>query len=190
MGFDKYQHFKPYVLTFEEFFAAYNNLMNSYEITLINFSASEYVYNLNVKTVCKMLKEYRFSVDSSYREELNVNKKLRYYGIQIYDILLNNLHKLSDHRISYIIYEHKKIMVARIDYFKEKGLLYSVDYLRLHNKSKEIEELSARLILICIKYQISKQDKIIISIGEIIKEIKEKDINFIDDFIETLEAIK
>lgn len=190
MGFDKYQHFKPYMLTFEEFFAAYNNLMNSYEITLINFSASEYAYNLNVKTVCKMLKEYRFSVDSSCREELNVNKKLRYYGIQIYDILLNNLYKLSDHRISYIIYEHKKIMVARIDYFKDKGLLYSVDYLRLHNKSKEIEELSSKLILICIKYQISKQDKLLNNIGQIIKNIKEKDIDFIDDFIETLEAIK
>ncbi len=190
MGFDRYQHFKPYVLTFEEFYAAYDNLINSYEIALMSFSASEYVYDLDVKIVCKMLREYRFSIDSSYREELNVNKGLRFYGIQIYDILLNNLYKLSDQRISYIIYEHKKIMVARIDYFKCKGLFQNTDYIRLHHKSKELEKISLELMMICIKYQISGKEELLNKIEALIKCMKEKDINFIDDFIQTLEIIE
>lgn len=187
MGYDKHQHYVPFELTYDIFIKAYAKITKVYKILISEYTIPEFYYRFDVNLMIKMLNEYKSNVDSSYREEFNINGNLRFFGIQIYDICLSNIQKMRDQRISYIINEHKKIMVSRIKYLKGKGVLNNSDYMRLHEMSVELEKLSSKLILFCVKYRIKADDKMLSAISEYIAILKKKDMIFIEEFIRTLD---
>lgn len=187
VGFDKNQYFSAYELSFEIFKEAYHKLSRYYEVRLMRFEVQPFVYSLDKELICKMFREYRDGVDSSYRNELNINQPIRCYGMKIYDVLLRNLAKLCDKRIAYIIHEHKQIMVNRVEFFCERGLIDNTDYSKLIELAKKIEELSQTLLLLCIKMQKTERDGLLGKLERKVAELKECDYMFIETIIKALD---
>lgn len=186
MGFNKEQKFVPFSLSFDVFEQAYKTLLTHHEIRLMKFEVQMHIYELNPVVITRVFTEYLNSTDSSYREDLRINQSSRIFGISIYDAILNNAERLSDKRIAYSIYEHKKIMTLRMDYFHLRGLFSDKDYEELHSMATALENESNKLLFMCIKYKISSSETVLEKIRQKVEQIKQNDIVFTKRVIELL----
>ncbi|GEM_PF-1698142 len=187
VGFDKTQHFTTYELSIEMFREAYEKLSKSYELKLMRFEVQPFQYSLDKGLICRMFKEYRDGIDSSHREELNINQPIRCYGMNIYNVLLQNLSGLRDKGIAYILYEHKKNMKNRVEYLYERGCFNKTDYTSLVKMATKLEQLSQILLLLCIKFRIKKNEELLVKIEKKIIELQQVDTLFVEAMIKSLE---
>lgn len=187
-GFNRHQHFIFEAISFEVFREAYQHLIGSYDWKLMKYEVQYYEYALDKKLVIKQLTEYRDGINSSYREELKINQKIRIFGTKIYEALRNHIEHVQDVRVPYIIYEHKTIMTKRIQYFCECGLLKQEDAEALLIQSKRLERMAYRLILFGIKDSVKENGEVTDKIKALIDENCHADREFVDELIRKLEG--
>lgn len=186
-GFNAHQHFTFEAISFEVFREAYQHLIGSYDWKLMKYEVQYYEYALDKDLVIKQLTEYRDGIDSSYREELKINQKIRIFGTRIYEALRNHIEHVQDVRVPYIIYEHKMIMTKRIQYFHERGLLNHEDAEALLIQSKKLERMAYKLLLLGIKDNAKTDGEDTDKIKALIDEICRTDCEFVDELIQKLE---
>ncbi len=186
-GFNAHQHFTFEAISFEVFRKAYQHLFGSYDWKLMKYEVQYYEYALDKNLVIKQLTEYRDGIDSSYREELKINQKIRIFGTRIYEALRNHIEHVQDVRVPYIIYEHKTIMTKRIQYFRGRRLLNHEDAEVLLIKSKKLERMTYKLLLLGIKYNAKTDAEDTYKIRALIDEICQTDCEFVDELIQKLE---
>ena len=186
-GYNELQQFSYETISIDEFKAAYLNTMETHDWKAMRYDVQFYEYALKKDLIIKMLKEYRDGTDSSYREELKINQKIRAFGMNIYQILKDNIENAKDKRVTYIIYEHKKIMSERIRYLHERGLLSDQDADILLSQSLALEALAHKLLLLGMKYLMDPKEKNAEKIRKLIDAIQQTETVFIDDFIQKLE---
>lgn len=186
-GYNELQQFSFETISIEAFKNAYLNTIEAHDWKVMKYDVQFYEYALKKDLIIKMLKEYRDGTDSSYHEELKINQRIRVFGMNIYQILQDNIENAKDKRVTYIIHEHKKIMSERIRYLRERDLLSDPDADMLLAQSLALEALTQKLLLLGMKYLMDPKEKNEEKIRGLIDTIRLTETDFIDDFIQKLE---
>lgn len=176
MSFNMNQIFEPYVISYEDFFNAYQNVNDNVDIELLKYKIPNEPYKFSVDLLKTMLSEYLNGVNSSYRENLAKNIDDRVYGIKIYDVLLNNLDKLKDKKIIYLFYEHKLIMRKRLSFLNSVEIIPDDQYERIELDANSICSSVEKLLMYCLKYSLSNNKNLLIKIYDIIDIIRSDEI--------------
>lgn len=188
-GYDKYQILKAYTLSFEEFNTCYQNNHFQHEIIAIKADVPEFNFYIDKKEIVQFLEEYLYGINSATRDYLAESDKgdmYRVYGLDIYDILFDNASSLRDSRITYILYEHKTLMMMRIEYFEKIGWLKNSEYQKIRQELKILKDTTYDLLLICMKYNLRRNEKILEGIKQKVKSIKDLDKRFTMKLVELL----
>lgn len=123
------------VFTFEMKFKALYQSLKKDELHFIlgRINLNSCMYQINTFTIKKHLEEYL----AGYNCEMDVSdftvaQSEMAYGINVMKHILANEDELflfcSDTRLSYVIYEHKRIMLERIIYLRANGFLQCNEY--------------------------------------------------------------
>lgn len=177
-GFDKMQNYHLYSISAETFVKAFVYADDKHDILFMRYQPDCYTYSLNIDIIVRQLKEYLKSDSSFYREDLRINQSVRVYGLSIYDTLIKYKTKFRDKRLAYILYEHKLIMCMRVEYFFERQVIYEKDFMKLKEMISELVKLSHHLLMISIRYNLTKSDETLSEIEKELAMIKEKDLKF------------
>ena len=186
MGFNKNQTFEPYSLSYNDFSLAYKNVFCNKDLVMLSFKIPDLAYTLDTKRIVDFLNEYLLGINSTYRETLMYDEMNWVFGIKVYDVMVDNVTKLKDKKISYLLSEHKSIMKERVRYLYSRNKLNRIDFEELFEMAANIEELSQILLMMCIKFKKSSKEKYGDKITAHILKMKEEDRCFIEKFIEKL----
>lgn len=120
------------MIAYADFERAFKAISNDGDIIYrIKYAPSDQTFEFNKNILKEKLQEYMEGIDSSEAFATTVPLQEGIYGIKVYDVLINTERGkyllLQDKRISYVLYEHNKIMKDRIDYLISKKII-SDDY--------------------------------------------------------------
>ncbi len=186
MGFNKNQKFEPYALSYNDFSLAYKNVFCNKDLVMLSYKIPDLACTLDIKRIVTFLNEYLLGTNSTYRETLMYDEMNWVFGIKVYDVMINNVKKLRDKKIPYLISEHKKIMKERVRYLYNCNILTKVDFEELFEMATNVEELSQVLLMLCIKFKMTSKEKYEEKIATHILKLKEADKIFVERLIETL----
>ena len=160
------------------------------------------VYTYDLDRVKKMLSDYVYHVDNRTKLECYLDLstdsflvgKLRYhknfvFGINIYDGIKEYINYLFffntdlDTRLFYTLYEHKLCMVKRFNLIAKFTQIDMSDTLSRYQEMLKHSQLILRL---GIKYEITKEKKLLLKMSELIDEIVEKEVNCLINVITTV----
>ncbi|MBY9080746.1 hypothetical protein KIH86_13595 [Paenibacillus sp. HN-1] len=163
-AYDKNLHYTYGECSFDELREAYNhNPLHLYDdnnyIYLMKYNSTSKRYELDLNAMIQQLKEFLNSSPTTerYNEFFNSQEKL-YFGMDIYEPLIMHLYAIHQNNWDwnivkpvYLLWEHKKLMVDRIQYLIQKNILPDhVAYLELFRKL--VDEYSVLQILF-LKYK-------------------------------------
>lgn len=115
------------------------------------------------------------------------------WGINVYDKMINYLlnkdwgNKRINIAIFHGFWEHKKIMLHRIYYLGDKGLLKN--YEKHISFYREICEKSMALRLLCFKYFFSSKETTVLKMIKLLEEIRSKEIVTFDRILYDIKRI-
>lgn len=177
LGFNERTIFGQYEVGFAELLKAYENCHRSdswehipYQkfIYLLQYN-KHYEYPFDCKLVIQSLKEYLSGYNSSNHfralkpPTIAPEQGIYSYGTIFYKLFdeylrykVGELNEQMIVRYSHTLWEHKKIMLQRIQYLGEKGLLSQ--QAALYGDFEKVERKALILLNACVKYQ-RKSDK-------------------------------
>ena len=148
---------------------------NEYGITLLRFNENVR-FNPNPKHICEQLVEYYNGENSARHFLWFTDEKLQYnFGMDIYESIISwlALHKNGEHidiRVFYGLWDHKKIMIQRIDYLIQiKAIPNNGSIISQFN---QVEKLSNTIRTVALKYNLSHKENSIISLIRLIEELR------------------
>lgn len=145
------------------------------------------------KLLIDYLKEYINSENSSYKyRALSHFKTEKCFGISLYDYYSSEYTDdfIFDYRISYILYEHKLIMVDRLKFLYERNYLTNKEYKELTKVFNVLLEKSEMIKNLIIKYKILPNEKTKKSIINNLIEMKSIEAPIIRELIKFLSGRK
>lgn len=173
LGYSNHGLYEAMTITFEQYFNAV--LHTKYENVIVNFLKINLDNNFcfNSEKTMVLLKDYLHSSDSVY----GYDGQEFCFGINAVRRLCDYIDNLGDHgidlRFFYFLWEHKKLMLSRIEFLMNKGLISSnvnkcEKYYHIINQTKV-------LLNLCIKYNISNSKEILQRIKAHICEVADKE---------------
>ena len=137
-------------------------------------------YQLDIKHIAVLLKEYMEGKNSSEKFGYIAETDSGIFGHRIYDEIINNERAkqlfLKDVRIPFLIKEHKDCMLFRIRYLHECGVIREDNYAFLLKTMIDIAELSGIILGLVLKNRVTDneecQNRILRYLGEL--SVKEK----------------
>lgn len=196
-GYNSNVIFGEYEVDFEEFLLAFNNCdktKNREYLCLLSYN-EEHNYHFDLNLVIRSLKELRFSLNSSYHYRSMSTPSNWIFGLSIYDHIIKYLdNQISvlkeriDFRIFHTMWEHKSVMLSRLDYLKKHHYLEDAD--ELIKIYSEIESDSIILRNMAMMYNINENPTIITSIIEKMTMIKSVEEDALSDLITQLESVE
>jgi len=196
-GFGTHYMYKASEVSFEEFNLAFNNAVSKKNLISLlkkveDFNKYKYdfrigKYDFDIKLVVEMLSDYLYSRNSTERLGIYRNPDDDFFGMKIYEYLKMYLERLLDNKVRFdikpihILWEHKKCMLLRIKYMREKGFLNSssVAYEGYMKIEKEVLMLRNAIL----KYQLSGSKDIIEKIIPSIRDIAAEENRVLEDLI-------
>ncbi len=161
-------------------------------IELISYR-DKYGYNFDIDLLKCDLHDYLHSQNSrkiGWARSDQFWKNECIYGIGIYDILVNYLennirkNEQYDMRPFHVLWEHKKMMVLRLEFLLDQN--YIIESSGLVEEYKHIEELSLIIRNLWIKSSITKNGKILNDILYKLDELRKLEFTCIQRIIENL----
>ncbi|EEC58712.1 hypothetical protein BACPEC_00231 [[Bacteroides] pectinophilus ATCC 43243] len=103
-------------------------------------------------------------------------------GIKIYDCMIKMVKKMKednelDYRMFHALYEHKSIMVKRVEELMNQGLISSDEV--LVSEAEEMEKISDICRMMVLKYNILPRDDMLEELERNLLELKDKEIIFL-----------
>ncbi|MEK4250358.1 hypothetical protein [Paenibacillus sp. FSL W7-1287] len=161
------------------------------QVTLIK-PHNHYSYNFNLSLVKQQLSDYMYAIDSFSCFNINRNVEPNIvHGVEVYDYLIVNLPiRPIDLRPLHLIYEHKKMMLLRLEYFRKNELISEDLFEFLFAEYKSLEKLSLVSRNLQLKNAISPSSKNMDKIINNLKMIKCRELELIPVLINGLCQIK
>lgn len=180
--------------TYGELKEAYNNDFVKTKPSYLNHNIYSYKlkrecdYEYHVENILYWIKQYiNGDVPEYWRGYNNSNRDNIAWGMNYYDVLIQNLLCLEDHLIDVRFYcllrDHKKIMIERLR-FLENNAFHMKDYINLYG---EIYSDMSIIVNLVIKYNIIKKISLIDKITEKLTSIKNKERSALEKIINYLE---
>lgn len=187
-GYDKRQKLSSYELTFEEFEKIFEKNIFAHEVMFMKYYVQPREYSLDKDIIRKQIREYLEGIDPTYREDLVISKSHRVFGVKIYDVILNNIDKLRDRRISYILLEHKEIMEYRLNYYQQRCLITNNEKKILLTMLKNEVKLCHNLMYFSLIYRKRSDTGLRNKLIELVEKIRQADIEFMQKLLEMLQV--
>lgn len=165
LGYDTnyaYSHTTITPKQLEEAFYKYEIIdTNQDSIILMGMKSFEKPMSANMDLLCKELNEYITNTNTYCPEvALYSYTKKFYFGFNVYDIIREFVqkpdYKLENYPLFYMIYEHKRNFVFRMQYIMEE---YGIDLTKQINAYNNIEKKSKYLLNLFLKYMVSNTPK-------------------------------
>lgn len=125
-------------------------------LKVIAYHQDAYFYVFDRDYVRVMLEEYRTGTNSKIHMQHLSPKDNRIYGLKIYEELAKdegiNL-MISDRRIAHVLWEHKKLMIERIEYLVYRKEISRKQGNELVDHFTQIEKLVYNMKNLLLKYQ-------------------------------------
>jgi hypothetical protein len=177
MGFNKLGKPELSEISYDIFNVAYNTSYTYANIYMLKYVPDFSMYKLNTHEIISSIDEYIHGCNTSIRFGNLFMPLNNTFGLQVYDELMKNDRNIDifihDVRISYLLFEHKKIMRDRISYLAKRGLInldHSTDILCLMENIYSKSELITNLV---IKYSINHDENIKNRITILMNDVKE-----------------
>lgn len=157
--FDKNRQFTVQEVTFEQFEQAYlsqgkstQSLINSIKrLAPIDYESSKYGsgvgrFDFDLQLIIDVLSDYLEGRNSTERLRIQQQPVEGYFGVEVYPYLQKFITRVIEGELNFdvrqlhILWEHKKMMVARIEYLKELGYLH--EETPLLEEAKRLEKRS------------------------------------------------
>jgi hypothetical protein len=187
-GFNTQNEFAYEKLSFDDFEKAFLN-NNSTMVDLDNGGTNCLRFFKTIEGIecdfdpillAQLLEDYLNSADTTEKFRMfRQPSKKRVYGIETYQFFKEYFHLLLNKEIKFdirpiqLLWEHKKCMLLRIKYMSENNIISP--YSSIYDDYVDIEQkvLSARNLM--IKYNMTNEKKVVMTIIDIIDEIKNKE---------------
>lgn len=198
----KFGLYEKKVLSISEFINAYYSAEHNIKYDF--FDGMIYLYNLrdecevdfNIKNIENSIIEYRESKTPEYWRLYNTsNKKDVVFGLSAYDSLCQYIECVIkyddvflDLRHFYLLMDHKKIMIERLN-FLCKQKLYSESSMKFIIKSyQEMSNILKTITHIIIKYDITKNKKILNKVLKYLHQIKNEEYEILGKYLDIAET--
>ncbi len=166
IGYNDTGTYYPTCVSFSEFENSFlNSIKKTNDLILMKAKDSESYrpsYEFDMENVRNLLSDYLLSKNTSFNYRTLGNPNDFVYGISIYDQLIKYYENIlvngseeGDIRHFHLLYEHKKTMVSRLEYFVEKKYIDNnntnliTSFYKLENEARNNRN-------ILIKYNITK----------------------------------
>ncbi|SDM33257.1 hypothetical protein SAMN05428961_11432 [Paenibacillus sp. OK060] len=180
----KYQETK---CTYEEINDAFNNICSPYDhisrVILLK-KKNEDIYELNIDQIIDGMRRHLYSKRSF--DPINYNV-MSLYGLEVYKYLLTRFrhhkHKIEnlDIRPFHLIWEHKKIMMLRLQYMANLGYLKHTDEAIV--KYVDLEKQSMILRNTVIKYNVTKSSSLLNKIEAELEKILRQEKSCLEELL-------
>lgn len=110
----------PYAIFWEEIYGDY--------VVWYKYSVNTFEYKFNIQYVIQSIREYFYSIDSSFKFSGILGSRTGCYGIKIFDKLRftesGKQLLMNDKKISSVLYEHCRLMQERVLYMGRNGFFW------------------------------------------------------------------
>lgn len=130
------------------------------DLKIVTYHQDAYFYEFDRLYVMNTLQEYLAGTNSKIHTQYLFPKDDRVYGIQIYDELKKDAGidlMISDRRMAHVLWEHKKLMIQKIEYLVYLKELTTEQGAELVNAYTDIEKLVYNMKNLLLKYQMCPQ---------------------------------
>ena len=209
MNFDQYQKFSIIDVKFDQFANAFFSKATSKAMTVYNscgqvFQAEHQIilykfrernsfqYFFDVEKVIELFEDYLYSRNTSFHNKLITPRATEYHssqwGISVYNNLIKYLSNIENNDIDYRafhgLWEHKKIMISRVEYLINNNYLrqqndYVKNYIKLEKETNHIR-------LLILKYNIKKKSSIIKTVSAILQDMQSEEIEILKKICQDL----
>ncbi len=167
---------------------AYNDLKVAFEscdyefIYIYEYYMNQVGYKMNIERICNMI-QYYLSGEGFNDIGLGVMAEpLKVvYGINLYDDYVKDSKSISmllnDNRISYIFYEHKKIMRERLEYLLVGKVVEKYEVKNIINEVDELLLISQKIMNLVLKNKVKTIPNINQRVIKYMMEMKNKEIH-------------
>lgn len=192
LGYNKLSKPVQDIVPFDVFQQAYDTIGESSDIRMIEYSPDVSIFRMDVEEIAEGIKSYLNGSNSSLRYRNIIVPVQRTFGIDIYDEFIRDESTLydfmKDKRISYILFEHKKIMRDRIRYLIKREVLIESEHstIDIINKTDQIFLISSVIKNLVIKYHSKKNDDYMNRIKEYLIEMRNMEIDCYGNLYELL----
>ena len=192
VGYDQVKHYSLAQVSFEEADLAFLSLRAQQDIPIAQTclykpSAPDIDMVPDSALIKTLLTEYVQGINSGARYDYLVQDLPRIYGMKIYDEMLANISQvLDDQRISHLLWEHKKVMVKRIQFLKNFDLIPAERFDYLMEQSKNAEKLALMVRNFVIKYSVTHSPTIADSITQKLELLKNCEAEYLPVLIDNI----
>lgn len=174
----------------DDFMKGFLHNNNNNFVHTLKYNVDEAYYRFNKKYMILNLRQYLKGANISENFGFCSNIENKTYGIALCDLLTTEegmLKLLEDKRISFLIYEHKKIMRDRVHFLYERKEIGDDDYLKLYSAFQDNLNNSELLLMLVLKNSIKPINDINSKINNLIELIKNNEIKCINELIISIE---
>lgn len=197
-GFYKQQKYSTYWVSYQELELSFLNASIDIDfkgyIHLLSYNktniSDEFIYNLDLLKI-----QLESHLNSSFEPFLNIqdfynlnNTSDLFTGINIYeaikDMYLTKPYRLEgeyDFRPFYVLYEHKKITNMKLEFLKTEKILNLP--MSIYNLGRILEQKSKELLMLYIKFKITKDENTIQRLNLKLNDIKNMEIDFVKSLL-------
>lgn len=199
--YGKFTHCKEGFLNIKEAFDNYNPIFYFHERRFLGAddvflfkNREEFDYQFDVKEIIIFLEDYLNSKNTCRRmpsyDHYHYSDSRFTFGIDIYDVIKNRLEASNplrtfiDPKYFYIFWDQKKLMLTRINYLGKNRYLDNADV--LFNQFKELEVFTRKLLNMSLKFNLTKDLKIINRIISAIPDLKKIEMKALEFLLRSL----
>lgn len=162
-------------------FRAEKNMEVDYNITLIQLR-DNIKCDLNVEVIKFWIEEYLQARTIQTHNNFFIQFENTVSGTKIYDCMIKMVKKMKednnlDYRMFHALYEHKVIMVKRVEELMNQGLISSDEVLVL--EVEELKKISDVCRMMVLKYNVLPRDDMLEELERNLIELKDKEIIFL-----------
>ncbi|GKU76566.1 BtrH N-terminal domain-containing protein [Paenibacillus sp. L3-i20] len=205
--FDKNRQFSMQEISFEQFYQAYSSeiaqshklISSCSRVEPVDYNETKYgsgagKFEFDLKLIIEVLQDYLEGRNTTERLKLQQHPMEGYFGVEIYAKLHDFVTRIMDGvqnfdvRPFHILWEHKKMMVARIQYLQQLGHLSKETTLLAEFTQLEKKAYTQRNIM--LKSYMSDNRTVLQSLPNLMQEMQNDEQIAIQKLIEELQQSK
>ncbi len=194
LGYNEQSKVSTSTVDYDSLQTAFNN-SNGQDVIFRKFEMGYTAEILNVTLIYNLIEDYFYSRDSSWRYPgMCIKRDNCSFGLSVYDCITNSEQNfasfLGDKRIAYFLTEHKRIMKDRVTFLVERNIISDEFASTLMEKSKRLYDITTTILLLVMKYNITKSESIKDRLKKHLAIAKSLDIDLCDNLLKNMNILQ
>ncbi len=194
LGYNEQSKVSTSTVYYDSLQTAFNN-SNGHDVIFRKFEMGYTAEILNVTLIYNLIEDYFYSRDSSWRYSgMCIKRDNCSFGLSAYDCITNSEQNfasfLGDKRIAYFLVEHKRIMKDRVTFLIERNVISDEFVSTLMEKSKKLYDIITTILMLVMKYNITKSESIKDRLKKHLVTAKSIDIDLCDNILKSINILQ